>query len=59
LVPNFGVPTLARALASADPGFPVAAVVAVAAVELLALVELVARVAVARWRPCEVCPFPF
>ncbi len=58
-MPNFGVPTLARALASADPGFPVAAAVAVAAVELLALVELVARVAVARWRLCVVCPFPF
>jgi len=51
LVPNFGVLTLARALASVDPGFPVAAVVAVAAVVLLALAELVARVAVARWRP--------
>jgi hypothetical protein len=42
-----------------DPVFPVAAVVAVAAVVLLALAELVARVAVARWRPCVVCPFPF
>ena len=59
MVPNFGVLTLARALASVDPGFPVAAVVAVAAAVLLALAELVARVAVARWRPCVVCPFPF
>ena len=58
-MPNFGVPTLARALASADPGFAVAAVVAVAAAVFLALAELVARVAVARWRPCVVCPFPF
>jgi len=58
-VPNFGVLTLARVVASVDPGFPVAAVVAVAAVVLLALAELVARVAVARWRPCVVCPFPF
>ncbi len=59
MVPNFGVLTLAPALASADPGFPVAAVVAVAVAVLLALAELVARVAVARWRPCVVCPFPF
>jgi hypothetical protein len=56
---DFGVLTLARALALVDPVFPVAAVVAVAAVALLALAELVARVAVARWRPCVVGPFPF
>ncbi len=56
---NFGVLTLARALASVDPGFPVAAVVAVAAVVLLALVGLAAQVAAARWRPCVVCPSPF
>ncbi len=59
MVPNFGVLTLSRALASVDPVFPVAAVVAVAAAVLLALAEPVARVAVARWRPCVVCPFPF
>ncbi len=58
-MPDFGVLTLARALASADPGFPVAAGLAVAAVVLLAVAELVAMVAVARWRPCVVCPFPF
>ncbi len=64
-MPNFGVLTLARALASVDPGFPVAAVVAVAAIVAvaadvrLALVGLAVRVAVARWRPCVVCPFPF
>ena len=59
MVPNFGVLTLARALVSVDLVFPVAAVVAVAAVVLHALAELAARVAVARWRPCVVCPFPF
>ena len=58
-MPSFGVLTLLRALASVDLVFPVAAVVAVAAAGLLALAELVARVAVARWRPCVVCPFPF
>ncbi len=58
MVLNFGVLTLARGLASADPGFPVEAAVAVVAVVFLALVGLAARVAVARWRPCVVCPFP-
>ena len=57
MVLNFGVLMLARALVSADLGFPVAAAVAVVAAALLVLVGLAARVAVARWRPCVVCPF--
>ncbi len=58
MVLNFGVLALARVLVSAGLLFQVAAAAAVVAAALLVLVGLAARVAVVRWRPCVVCPFP-
>ena len=58
MVSNFGVLTLVRALVSMGLLFPVAADAAVVAAAFLVLAGLAAGVAAARWRPCEVYPFP-